>query len=405
MSESFWLLLLLAVAGAWFAHFIFRKHWRTGHVIPKSYVKQLNNLLDHRQNQAVDSFINLFTVNTDTVETHIMFGNLFRQRGETEKAIRIHQNIINKSELSNYYCAEAMLELARDYFVAGLYDRAERLLRETLSLRTVPVQIEVCHQLTRLYEIEKNWLQAITTAKKLKRLTPTTEIYNSHIAHYYCELAEKSMTVKNYLVAEQNLAKAKSYDSLLLRANILLGDIALQQENFFKARQYYESSLIKHPDFTNFVLPKIQKTLGNSVNEFLNYLKNLKLHKVNSAYIDLYFRALVKTGEREEIKKFFTCLVDNNQFPLSSLATLLQYESDRNENEYRDFLTKIIKILDLHARQTYFYKCSDCGFESERLYWQCPGCWHWDTHIPHKTTVVDKDTYIFPDQQENLNTA
>lgn len=396
MEELAWILIpALAVVG-WLGYHLFKQRKKTSPLIPKGYVNQLNNLLAQRHNKAVDTFIDLFAVNADTVETHIMFGNLFRQRGETEKAIRIHQNVINKTVLESYHCAEAMLELARDYFDAGLYDRAERLLRDAMSLRKVPIQVEVCHQLIRLYEIEKNWLEAIAVAGKLQKLM-STAVQNNHIAHYYCELAEEAIAAGNYYGAEQHLAKAKLYDNQLLRANILLGDIALRQKRLTQARQYYERAFDKYTAFAQFILPKMLQTLDLSNDHFVAYLKKLRKHTNNEIYVNLYFQELIKTKRTDEIEAFFTALADDGQFPIASLASLLQHEVDVNKIDRADLVTRIIRVLQNHLHQVYLYKCAHCGFESEKLYWQCPSCRYWDTQDPCATTASDKLTRLFPE--------
>ena len=391
MSEWFWL-LLVGILGGWYLSYILKqRRQKKSLTISKSYIKQLNTILNKRHDKAVDTFIDLFDVSDDTIETHIMFGNLFRQRGEIEKAVRIHQNVINKSSIKNYYCTEAMLELARDYFDAGLYDRTEKLLQEALILKTVPIQLEVCHQLARLYEIEKNWSRAIAVVKKLQKLT-SSDIDSHCIAHYYCELAQEAIKLGNYYNAEKHIGKAKRYSEDLLRIDILLGDIALKKRNFSQAREYYGQSLSGYPEFSQFILPKIFQTLDNSKSACLDYLRQLKMPKPDDNYINIYVKLLVDNQCQEELEEFITALTDNKTLSLETIPNLLQYHLDSNNSGQRKFMEKIICLLENTLLKTPLYQCSNCGFHSNRLYWQCPSCRHWDTTAPSLSTHPTDDS-------------
>ncbi|MCK5360007.1 MAG: lipopolysaccharide assembly protein LapB, partial [Gammaproteobacteria bacterium] len=165
MLDPVWLLLLLPLAAisGWIAS---RQDERIrsrkcGADIPSDYFKGLNLLLNEQPDKAIEVFIKVLEVDSETVETHLMLGNLFRRRGEIERATRIHQNLIARPKLDRYQCSQALFELAQDYLKAGLLDRAENLLLEYAEVEKDPEP--ALRQLLYVYQQEKEWDQAIAT--------------------------------------------------------------------------------------------------------------------------------------------------------------------------------------------------------------------------------------------------
>ncbi|MCR4301001.1 MAG: lipopolysaccharide assembly protein LapB, partial [Sulfuricaulis sp.] len=221
-----WLLLPLAAASGWFAARLEQKRRaRQSLDLPSAYFKGLNFLLNEQHDKAIEVFIRVLEVNSETVETHLALGNLFRRRGEVERAIRIHQNLIARPTLDKEQRSQALLELAQDYHKAGLFDRAENLFLELAEIRVHSEQ--ALRVLLHIYQQEKEWEKAISIVQRLARLSGKN--MNSMIAHFYCERAELDLSRQNDSSAREHLKQALAVDDKCVRASILLGDIAAQE--------------------------------------------------------------------------------------------------------------------------------------------------------------------------------
>jgi len=150
----------------------------------KDYFTGLTYLLNDQQDQAIETFMRVLEINPETVDTHIAMGNLFRSKGEIEKAIRLHQNLFARPSLSKTLTQQVQLELARDFFAAGLFDRAERLLLEITDAVGDDIRLQALTLLIRLYEQEKEWQKAIEVSGN-RQLRDQTE-QRKAVAHYWC---------------------------------------------------------------------------------------------------------------------------------------------------------------------------------------------------------------------------
>ena len=382
MLGLFWFLLPVAAASGWFVAYSKYQRRNTKSNIPLGYIRGLNFLIDQKHDKAVDAFLDLFRINSDTFEVHIILGNLFRQRGEIEKAISLHQKIREKKNLNTYQHASALLELGKDYFDAGLLDRAEKLLSKAVSLRIEDIQIEAYQQLLSLYEAEQDWERAIKTAKRLKKLS-SDENHNTNIAHYYCELTGLALADKRGDEAKKFLAKARSFDNGLLRTDLLSGDIELQHGKYTDALSYYEKAFSHHPDFAVLLLPKMQQALGNiSAREFSDYVKRLKPSIISISYLKVYVYSLLKADLKQEADKFCLHLIKNKKIPISVLKILLQNKLEKDEVNDKLLVENILESLESDEEKNLTYQCSNCGFQSCKNYWHCPGCGLWDLLMP-----------------------
>src|SRR5436190_9437645 len=228
-DDLLWLLPLLlpvAVASGWFAARLERvRDARRSFDLPTAYIKGLNLLLNEQPDKAIEMFIRALEVNSETVETHLALGSLFRRRGEVERAIRIHQNLIARPTLDKEQRSQALLELGQDYLKAGLFDRAENLFLELSELRQHSEQ--ALRQLLHIYQQEKEWEKAVAVTRKLARVSGKD--MNPVIAHYYCEITEQALAKRNVVEARDYLAQALAADPNCVRASMLQGDLHIEQ--------------------------------------------------------------------------------------------------------------------------------------------------------------------------------
>lgn len=231
------LLPLAALGGWWLARKVYtRNESKRNQQFSSRYFQGLNYLLNEQPDKAIQVFLEMAEVNRDTFETHLALGALFRRRGEVDRAIRIHQNIISKQNLDESQRTKALLELGEDYMRAGLFDRAERLFSE-LTDRGAHAPPALRHLLD-IYQQEKDWEQALEKATELE--AATGERMGEVMAHFCCELAEESLQNGDAESARKYLRRARRMDPKSIRERLLQARIARHQEDFVTAMDRFE---------------------------------------------------------------------------------------------------------------------------------------------------------------------
>ena len=232
---NFWPLLL--PAAAWSGWWVARrnnlgKDNQISHPFSREYVVGLNYLLNEQPDKAVDVFIKLLEVDTDTAETHLALGSLFRRRGEVDRAIRIHQNLIARPQLSLLQRKEALMALAQDYMSAGVFDRAERIFLEVVDIGG-PTEVNSLRGLLAIYQQEKAWENALDVLKKIEASTGTS--MNSQAAHYYCEIAGEFLKHNTYDKAHHAIKQALTIDRSSVRASIMSANFEIRNGRYKQA--------------------------------------------------------------------------------------------------------------------------------------------------------------------------
>ena len=247
-----WLLLPVAAASGWWVarSDILRRGTRSDFSLSSHYFKGLNYRLNEQPDKAIEVFIRVLEVDNDTVETHLALGNLFRRRGETERAILIHQNLIARQTLSRVQRTQALLELGQDYMRAGLLDRAESLFQELLELddHVVPA----LRQLVDIYQQEKDWDKAIATTHRLA--AATGQRVHHVLAQYCCELAEQARADGDTARATRMIEQALKEDVSCVRASLLQGELAMEAGNYTAAIGAYKRVEQQDADYLSEVL-------------------------------------------------------------------------------------------------------------------------------------------------------
>ena len=381
--EYWWLLALpLFFALGWFAARIDIKQLISeSRTLPMSYFKGLNFLLNEQQDKAIEAFIEVVKVDPQTVELHFALGSLFRRRGEVERAIRMHQNLVERPDLAQGQKLNALPELAQDYFKAGLLDRAEELF---LKLEGTPHAEEALNFLLEIYEQEKDWYKAIGVAEKLEVVTGRS--HQKEIANFFCELASIELMHSRPEAARPHLAQALSHHRLCVRANQLLGDLEVaagRPENAIDAWKRVES---QNPAFLALVAERIHnayKKLGRA-GEGINLLR-VSLAKYPSLdLLNVVFQGVLESQGteqaynlvRDELRRTTTLL---------GLDKLLEAQLLEAPLERRRDLELIRDLVHQHTRSLALYKCERCGFKARQYYWHCPACAAWETYPPRRT--------------------
>jgi lipopolysaccharide biosynthesis regulator YciM len=330
-------------------------------------------------------FIRMAEVDSDTVETHFALGSLFRGRGEADRAIRIHQNLIARPNLSRQHRAEALYELAQDYLRAGLMDRAESILLELLDAPSYTEQ--VLHSLVTLYEMQRDWEQAIAMRKRLESLTTDPE--NEVIAQYYCELAQSALLAQDLAAAHKFLKKAQSQDKDCVRAHLMLAQMAENTSDWEQSRKDYQAVLEHEIRYATEVLPALSRIVrkldGDAAFETL-------LHKLKDAspkavrYIGL--AAIMDDSLNDPLSQECVAEYLRSEPTLQGLyqmhTALASRHGDGAAADIEPLRVAVRNLMKSGPR----YRCEECGFRSRTLYWQCPTCKTWDSTVPFHEVLL-----------------
>lgn len=348
-------------------------------VISKDYFTGLNYLLNEQPDKAVDVFTKLVQIDSDTVETHLALGSLFRKRGEIGRAIKIHQNVIARPKLPKKQRMAALVALGTDYLQAGLIDRAERLFLEITSMGDEP-HISLQYLLS-IYQQQKNWKAAIKVASQLKALS--FPLLSNDISHYYCELAQAEIT--HHHDTEQAVVYLKSalkQDPESVRANLLLAQIYFNRAQYKKTIKILSAILNHHKDYFSECL-KLFYSSYRAIQQEHQCVEILggAFEKVPNSDVALYITDYYKNqSSQDSLQKSFDYLIAYLQrFPsLKGLVHLLDLKTEREHKNFeviKNIINNLIKTLA-------HYHCGQCGFKTNQLHWLCPGCKQWGSIKP-----------------------
>lgn len=381
MIEFLLLLLPLAAASGWFAarRGAAKKEQKIQQDISPAYFQGLSYLLNEQPDKAIDVFIRMLEVDNDTVETHLALGNLFRRRGEVERAIRIHQNLIARPALTREQRAQALFELGQDYMRAGLFDRAENLFVELNESKLYNEQ--ALNNLLEIYQQEKDWERCLEVAEQLG--SSDGQSLKMLTAHFYCELAQRELKFGNTEKAEEYIRKAQTADRNSVRAIILQGDMEKRRENCAAAIRSYKRVEEQDAAYLSEVLPGLLScsyALGRR-KEFYEYLRSLYVRHRNSELLLILTDIIIEEeGEQAAVDFILRHLAG---YPdLKVLQRLINLNLNREDQHPKETL-EVLKhaVANLISNQS-AYLCEHCGFGAKKLHWRCPSCKHWSSIKP-----------------------
>lgn len=350
--------------------------------LPRSYFQGLNFLLNEQPDRAIESFVDAVKVDPQTVELHFALGSLFRRRGETERAIRMHQNLVERDDLPQDLKLQALSELGQDYLKAGLLDRAEEVFNK---LRDSAMANDAKRNLLEIYQLEKDWEKAIAIAGELPDIATQKEI-----AEYYCELANAEMIRSRPDEALEYLKTALERNRKCVRASLLQGDIAAQKEQFEAAIQSWQRIEQQDPTYLALVAQRLLDAFRKLErrDEGLQLLRGYLQHYPSLDLLDVVFQ-LVLEGEggdaayglvRDELKRNPTLL---------GFEKLIEARLLYAPPEVRVDLELAKSIVQGYTRRLARYRCDNCGFKARQFYWRCPACGGWETYSPKRTEEFD----------------
>jgi len=385
--EIWWLLALPLFFGmGWVAARIDIKSLLSeSRAMPTSYFRGLNFLLNEQPDKAIESFLQVAKENPQTVELQFALGSLFRRRGEVDRAIRMHQDLVNREDLPAEERRAASLELAQDYFKAGLLDHAEQVLAKMSE--SDPSE-DVHRQLLDIYIQEKDWAKAIDAAKCLEASAKRN--YQKEIANYYCELAITEHVHGRADAASAHLARALEANRKCVRANILRGEWLAGAGKHEQAIEAWKGIEQQDPAYLGLAaegMVESYRALGR-LGEGLTLLRGLQ-HRYPG--LDLLNVVYQVTAEHEGDEAAYRLVRDEvrRNPTLVGLDRLIDAELVRAPAERRQDLQLMKNLVHSHAQALAVYLCGNCGFKARQFYWQCPACGGWETFPPRRTAELE----------------
>lgn len=378
-----WPMLLPAAAlsGWWVA----RRNYRVyeppeENHLSREYVVGLNYLLNEQPDKALDVFMKLLEVDKDTVETHLALGSLFRRRGEVDRAIRIHQNLIARPQLSAGQRKEALMALADDYMRAGVFDRAERIFIEVVELGGVP-DASSLKGLLAIYQQEQAWDKALDTLKKLENATGSN--MSAQAAHYYCELAEQAKLSGSQESAYSMVKQALVTDKHSVRASLMLADMEMQHGRYKPAVKALKRVLAQDASFfTEVIEPLLEAcTVLGTMDECISYLEHI-LADHPSASLIFAIGEYVKEEKSADVAIDFVSVQLSKHPSVRGLNQLIEWHLESAHGIVRDKLQMLYNITTKFLEDKPIYRCGHCGYSGKLLHWLCPSCKQWGRTKP-----------------------
>ena len=382
---EYWQLLFfpLFFALGWAAARIDIRHVvKESRALPRSYFRGLNFLLNEQPDRAIEAFVDAVKVDPHTIELHFALGSLFRRRGETERAIRMHQNLLEREDLPQDLKLQAMAELGQDYLKAGLLDRAEEVFDK---LRESDMVKEAKRNLLEIYQLEKDWMKAITIAAELPDIATQKEI-----AEYYCELAAAEMIRSRPDAAADYLKTALERNRKCVRASLLQGDIEAQQDRLEEAVACWLRIEQQDPTYLALVAQRLLDAYRKLErrDEGLQLLRGYLEHYHSLDLLNVVFQLVLESEGpeaayslvRDELKRNPTLLGFDKLIEARLLVTAPEMRADLE-------LSK--GIVQGYTKRLARYRCDNCGFKARQFYWRCPACGGWETYSPKRTEEFD----------------
>ena len=386
--EYWWLLGLPIFFGlGWLAARVDIKHLvKDSRTLPTSYFKGLNFLLNEQPDKAIEAFIEVVKVDPETVELHFALGSLFRRRGEYERAIRMHQHLLERADLAAGQRAAALFALGQDYLKAGILDRAEEVFHR---LSDGAHAAEARRYLLEIFQQEKEWDKAVTMAKGLESETGQSRAKES--SHFLCELAAIDATHARPDAARTHLEAALEANRKSVRASVQLGDLEKNAGNVTGAIVHWKRIEAQNPAYLALVAQRLLEAYrqADKLEDGLTLLTGYLERYPSLDLLDAVFQSTLELKGAEAAYKLVRDELRRNP-TLLGLDRLLEAQIVGAANpERRHDLELVRNLVHSHTRRLARYRCENCGFKARQFHWLCPACGGWETYPPRRSEEFD----------------
>ncbi|EOI3503212.1 lipopolysaccharide assembly protein LapB [Cronobacter dublinensis] len=382
MLELLFLLLPVAAAYGWYMgrRSAQQDKEQEANRLSRDYVAGVNFLLSNQQDKAVDLFLEMLKEDTGTVEAHLTLGNLFRSRGEVDRAIRIHQSLMESASLTYDQRLLAVQQLGRDYMAAGLYDRAEDMFNQLVD--ETDFRISALQQLLQIYQATSDWQKAIDVAERLVKLGK--EYQRVEIAHFYCELALQAMSNEDMDRAMSLLKKGAAADRNSARVSIMMGRIFMARGDYARAVEMLEKVIGQDRELVSETLEMLQVCYQqlNKPDEWAEFLRRC-VEENTGAEAELMLAQVLEQREGADSAQVYITRQLQRHPTMRVFHRLMDYHlHEAEEGRAKESLMVLRDMVGEQVRTKPRYRCQKCGFTAFTLYWHCPSCRAWSTIKP-----------------------
>lgn len=382
--DVFWLLALpLFFALGWLAARHEARSRAARPQLPEAYFRGLNFLLNDQSDRAVDAFVDVVRIDPETIELHFALGKLFRRRGETDRAIRVHQNLLDRADLDPSLREQALSELAQDFLKAGLLDRAdeafERLASGSFASQAVRHRIQIA-------ETMRDWARAIELSAKLAE-SELSEEDRTRLAHFHCELAARALASRDpdrRGEVEDHLERAARHVPRHPRLAVLRGELALERGDFMKAIAAWGALLSAAPPHFNLVAARWVDA-HRQAGRLEQAIESLERQWAQYPSAELFlqcFSARLEHGQDSSELSVWAAQTLGKSPSYAGLARWLKWQAALDPEAVSTALRLSEKLISEQARLQSRHLCSQCGFRAQQYFWRCPGCGSWDSLSP-----------------------
>ncbi|MEF3110316.1 lipopolysaccharide assembly protein LapB [Raoultella sp. WB_B2P2-3] len=382
MLELLFLLLPVAAAYGWYMGRRSAQQSKQDDAsrLSRDYVTGVNFLLSNQQDKAVDLFLDMLKEDTGTVEAHLTLGNLFRSRGEVDRAIRIHQSLMESASLTYDQRLLAVQQLGRDYMAAGLYDRAEDMFKQLVD--ETDFRLSALQQLLQIYQATSDWQSAIDVAERLVKLGK--EKHRGDIANFWCELALQQMANSDMDKAMSLLKKGAAADRNSARVSIMMGRVWMEKDDYPKAVESLERVINQDKELVGETLEMLQtcyQQLGK-IDEWETFLRRCA-DENTGATAELMLAQILEQREGIEAAQSYVTRQLERHPTMRVFHKLMDYHlNEAEEGRAKESLGVLRDMVGEQVRSKPRYRCQKCGFTAHTLYWHCPSCRSWSTIKP-----------------------
>ena len=348
--------------------------------LPRSYFRGLNFLLNEQPDKAIEAFIEVVKVDRETIELHFALGSLFRRRGETERAIRMHRNLLERGDLGGDQRTQALFELGQDYLKAGLLDRAEEAF---IRLRSTNYGGDALKFLLDIYQQEKDWAKAIEISRELEK--QTSDSWQKEIANYYCEIAMQEANNSRFDSAQLHLSEALNTNRKCVRASVVLGDLHATAGRHAEAIEEWKRIEQQQPAYLSLCAQRILDSY-RSLDRLPEALTLLRGYLASYPSLDLLEVASQAAQEAQGPESAYALVKEElrRNPSLLGLNRLLDAQLKVAPPERRSDLELVRNLVQGHTHRLARYRCENCGFKARQFYWHCPACGGWESYPPRR---------------------
>ncbi len=347
--------------------------------LSQTYFSGLNYLLNEQPDKAIEVFLKIAELDSDTFETQLALGNLFRRRGETDRAIRLHQDLYSRPKLSADQRTIALLELGEDYMRAGLLDRAEALYTDLLAIDQHAST--ALRHLISIYQQERDWHRAIEMAQRLQ--ATSGDATAPLMAQFYCELADQARSRDDLAEARRLATEATVVDSRCVRAHILLGRLARSLGTREAAIRHFEKAAEIDHEFLSEILAELLETYESiDKPDRAEAFLDLMMQRDRGVAALLARSAMIERQQGRSDAVGFLADRLHQRPSVRGVLKVVDLSFPSESGERAEAVGLIRELLHRLLERKPGYRCSRCGFSPRALHWQCPSCKSWGSIKP-----------------------